>query len=329
MDFKNPWGKGSGPFDKWFSNSWNSESGMTKIGKASNDLLNTTDVLSTRVLTVANMPVPDPNWLLYIVKPGESFDSIATKFGTSGGGEDLAFWNNMDYSDPSLPTVGDALSLPYIDEGYLDDIENQLDDMTEDAEERGWTVAADNLKRFRAGTGGTKIMDVQWLKSFPAVQIAWASINEHFEDAFNDIADDMEDGQVINGDGRGQEPGNQFWWQGRIVPSFILSRDELSYACGGSTLTGVGVVTLSRKESITSVDGEVEFLFNDPYDWQAGQDVPIGVLARFRDSDMLLLEEYRGAKPFDMKASWKQSVSGTIDDDILSPNDVNLIWKDL
>lgn len=62
---------------------------------------------------------------------------------------------------------------------------------------------------------------------------------------------------------------------------------------------------------------------------EGGNDTPIGVFSTFEDSDMLLLQEFDGAQPFEMKASWKQRVFGTIDDDILSPNDVNLTWEDI
>jgi hypothetical protein len=80
---------------------------------------------------------------------------------------------------------------------------------------------------------------------------------------------------------------------------------------------------------LITISGEVTYEFYDPYDWHAGNDTPVGFFSTFNDADMILLEEFRSAKPFIMKASWKQSLSGTIEDDTFSPNEINLTWTDL
>lgn len=325
MEFKNPWGHTS-PVGSRATDI----KARDKLLFSGSEQSGEHEILATTVLTKqAIQQNPPVTWKRYTVKNGEGFDVIANNFGISGGGEYLAYWNNMDYTNPSLPQVGDILALPYIDDAYLDEIEEELDEMIVTAEKEGWLVAVDNLNRFRNGTGGIKTMDVEWLKGFEEVQEAIATIQEHFEDAFNDLADDMDDGEKISGDGRSKAPGNQFWWEGVISPSYVFSRNELSYACGASTLTGLGVNTLERSDSLVTVSGEVEFQFYDEYDWHGGNSVPNGFFSTFDDSDMLLLQEFRNAKPFTMKASWKQKVAGTIDDDILSPNDVEITWTDI
>jgi hypothetical protein len=280
----------------------------------------------------AEQVVPDKNWKQYTVKAGDTFDKIALRFGT-GAGSDLAFLNNMDYTNPYLPKEGTVLYLPYIDDKYLDDVETKLDNLTKEAKDKGWTVAVDNLERFRKGTGGVKTMDVAWLKGFEEVKNAMKSIQKHFENAFNTLTNNMTDNQTINGDGHGKAKGNQFWWEGFIDPSYVFSRNELSYACGASTLTGIGDVILQKKDSTVFLGGVVEYEFYDRYDWHPGNDVPIGWsivwFEKFKDSDMILLQEYRGAKEFIMQSKWSQKVTGTIEDNTLSPNNLDIKWADL
>jgi hypothetical protein len=172
-------------------------------------------------------------------------------------------------------------------------------------------------------------LDAIWLKSFEEVQDAIESIQSHFEVAINDIANEMKSGQTIYGNGNSKEKGNQFWWEGFIDPPFVFKQTELSYACGASTLTGIGKIDLKRNNDIIDVLGVVRFEFNDPYDWHSGKTVPIGFFSTFKDCDMILLEEYRGAKPFDMKSTWNKMIKGTIEDDTFSPNEINLNWSDL
>lgn len=271
---------------------------------------------------------PDKNWKKYTVKTKDTFDKIAQNFGISSGA-DLAFWNNMDYTNPGLPQEGDVLSLPFIDDKYIDNVEKKLEEMKKNDKVKGWNVAFDNLYRFRKGVGGTKTLDAAWLKSFEAVTDAMKDIQEHFEDAFNAIANDMKDNQVISGDGHGKEKGNQFWWEGFIDPPYKRTRNELSFACGASTLTGLGTIKLKKEGSTVIIGGVVEYKFHDPYDWHGGNTVPISWTELFYDSDMLLLQEFRGGKPFLMESKWEQKVTGTIDVDIMSPNDLDIKWSDI
>jgi hypothetical protein len=268
-------------------------------------------------------------WLKYKVKKGETFQQIANKFCLEGDASDLAFWNDLDSTDPSQPHTGTTIYLIFKEESDLVAIDKKLDEMIITAKEQKWDVAIDNLQRYRKGIAGVKYLDSSWLKEFEEVQEAVTTIQGHFEDSLNDIANDMEDGQSIKGDGSGKKKGNQYWWQGKIEPSFVWSRNELSFACGASILTGIGIVTLSRKEDIITISGTVTYDFFDPYDWHGGKTVPIGLFSTFKDCDMLLLEEYRGAKPFEMKSSWQQQLAGTIEDDTFSPNEINLTWSDL
>ncbi len=151
---------------------------------------------------------------------------------------------------------------------------------------------------------------------------------------------DMSDGETIDGDGTNKESGNKYWWEGLIEPPY-MSPEEISMACGASTLTGIGLIMLIRSGEQVTVSGEVEFAFFDRYDWKPGDSVLVGFswgqaliyplaglpLEEWPDSNMILLDEFRGAAEFDMIASWKQKVSGTISIGTFS-NDVELTWTD-
>lgn len=238
--------------------------------------------------------------------------------------------------DPNIqPKPGDILALPHVTKDYLDKVEKKLNEFTLFALGMGWNVAVSNLARFRRGTGGTKKLDSNWLKSFALIENAVQQIQEYFEErCFSHYADKLEDGEILIGDGVGEQKGNLFWWNTVTEPGYIWP-NEIDYACGSSTLTGIGKITLIKTGDILNVDGEVEFRFNDSYNWNPGDSVPLPSLNANMpvtinyDSDMILLEEFRNAKPFEMVSSWRQKVSGTVENDTWSSNEIEIRWDDI
>jgi hypothetical protein len=116
----------------------------------------------------------------------------------------------------------------------------------------------------------------------------------------------------------------------------------LSYACGSSILRGIGIIDLLKSDDILTVTGEVDFKFVDEYDWNEGDSVPVGydpvrailfgplfMYEWIEDYEMILLQEFRGAKPFSIRASWKQKVDGTVNEDIFTPNEIEISWLDI
>lgn len=338
MAFKNPWGKGEAQHDRWFNNGWSQSISQGTWNSPS--ISNSSEIVEANALYVAQTKGPEPDWLIYLVKDGERFDTISKKFGTSADyfetpAETLANRNGMNYSDPNQPKPGDSLALPGITNEHLDLVEQKLNNFTIYAYAAGWYVAISNLARFRKGTGGIKILDSLWLKSFSLVTHAMERIQEYFEEkCFSHYADTMADGEIIQGDGTGEPPGNLFWWNTVTQPNYIIP-DEIDYACGSSTLTGIGKIKLTKSGDFLTVDGEVEFEFNDGYNWNPGDSVPMPTsnpnmpITLNYDSDMLLLEEYRGAKSFEMTSKWKQKVSGTVEKDTWSPNEIDIVWTDI
>jgi hypothetical protein len=57
-------------------------------------------------------------------------------------------------------------------------------------------VAADNLDTFLKGTGGTKVMDVTWLRDNSAVIDAEQFNQQRFETSLNNIARILNDGET-------------------------------------------------------------------------------------------------------------------------------------
>ncbi|WP_331236634.1 eCIS core domain-containing protein [Natronorarus salvus] len=185
-------------------------------------------------------------------------------------------------------------------EARLDRIEQQYREMIRKAREDGYDVAADNLQRFLEGTGGTKQLNVGWLRGFNAVTRAERTNQSRFEKSLADIADGMSDGQTRTFDD---------YWDRQFTASTFT---ELYYASGTSTITSTGTFTLTRSGDTTTITGTVEHRWWDPYDWHAGLVAFVPGFGTISDDDALLLQQHRGAGPFDMEATWTQTVSGTI-----------------
>ena len=198
----------------------------------------------------------------------------------------------------------------------LDRITSVYRRMIADARRRGYAVAADNLQRFLDGTGGTKTISVPWLRGFTAVTSAEETNQERFASSLENIAPEMSDGETRS---------FRDHWDRRLTGGVTT---ELYYASGTSTLTSTGVFTLSRGGSVVTVSGSVQHHWWDPYDWHAGLTAYIPGHGSISDSDALLLQRYRGARPFHMEADWSETVSGTITiDDFLWFDSTELRWS--
>ncbi|HBZ30503.1 MAG TPA: hypothetical protein DEO56_07925 [Nitrosomonas nitrosa] len=185
-------------------------------------------------------------------------------------------------------------------EERLDEIERIYRAMIAKARSDGYDVAADNLERFLAGTGGTSILEVGWLRGFDDVIDAERTNQSRFESSLSDRAAELADGSSRSFNDH---------WDRRLTASVL---DELYYASGTSTITSTGSFTLSRSGNEVSITGSVNHRWWDPYDWHAGLSAYIPGFGSISDSDALLLKEHRGAASFDMESTWEQSVQGTV-----------------
>lgn len=185
-------------------------------------------------------------------------------------------------------------------EKRLDRIEQQYRDMIAEAREDGYDVAADNLERFLKGTGGTKFMDVSWLRSFDPVVSAEETNQERFEDDLTDLAYEMNSGETRR---------HYDYWDASLTGSRLT---ELYYASGTSTVTSTGNFVLEKQGDETTITGSVEHRWWDPYDWHPGLAAYVPGFGTISDADAALLQAHRGADSFDMVARWEQTVTGTV-----------------
>lgn len=71
--------------------------------------------------------------------------------------------------------------------------------------------------------------DSEWLKSFDATQDAINNIQSYFEDAFNNLVNNMGANETVKGNGASKEKGNLFWWEAYLDTDLLT---ELFFAAG-------------------------------------------------------------------------------------------------
>lgn len=181
----------------------------------------------------------------------------------------------------------------------LDRITRTYQGMITSSRNKGYDVAADNLQRFLDGTGGTKTESVDWLRDFNALISAEETNQERFVTSLRKQALSLRDGET-----------KQFadYWDRTFTANPFT---ELYYASGTSTITSRGTFTLSRSGDEITITGTVNHEWNDPYDWHAGLAAYIPGFGSISDQDALLLQQHRGAAPFHMTASWRQTLRGS------------------
>jgi hypothetical protein len=181
----------------------------------------------------------------------------------------------------------------------LDKIAQTYREMIASARKKGYHVAADNLQRFLDGAGGTKQLDVPWLRGFDATVGAERVNQVRFEDSLSKVAKTMDHGQ--------HKTFEDHW--DRLFTASQFS--ELYFASGTSTIHSAGKFDLEGIENIVHIGGSAKHHWYDPYDWHEGLGAYVPGFGNVSDEDALLLQKYRGAKPFMMEADWAQQLSGT------------------
>lgn len=165
---------------------------------------------------------------------------------------------------------------------------------------RSANVAADNLEHFLAGTGTTRRLPVPWLRGFSPLTTAERTNQERFEGSFGDLAPDV---------GHGTSRTFHDHWSRMLTAS---QGTELYYASGTSTIRSSGVFDLGTIENEVSISGRVRHHWYDPYDWHAGLSAYVPGFGSISDEDALLMQRYRGARPYPMEADWDQTLSGHV-----------------
>jgi Domain of unknown function (DUF4157) len=181
----------------------------------------------------------------------------------------------------------------------LDAIAAQYRAIIDKGLKEGHPEAADNLQRFLDGTGGVKTFDVSWLRGFDAVTGAEKTNQQRFEASLSTLAKTVQHAM--------KKTFEDHW--DRLIQASVFS--ELYYASGTSTLKSTGKFSLEGIENIVTIGGRVQHHWYDPYDWHEGLSAYIPGFGNISDADALLLQKYRGAKPFMMEAAWTQDLQGT------------------
>lgn len=162
-------------------------------------------------------------------------------------------------------------------------------------------VAADNLQRFIDGTGGTKQMDVAWLRGFSDIEDAESRILGYTEGDKNlqKWVVEVDDNESVT---------KTDYWDADIRSYSLIS--ELSYASGSSDIRGDVSMDFSRVGDIVTVSGSVKINWSDGYNWNKGMSFYIPGSGTISDDDGIYLKACGGAKDFDMAADWTFLYSG-------------------
>lgn len=194
-------------------------------------------------------------------------------------------------------------------------------------------IAAENLRHYLDGSGGTKIMSHDWLLSFDAIGGVLGiggAINKnksHFEDDLKFAENIME-----------REGLNEYMvknaWDASVVPLHRLS--ELAIASGESLLSSVCEIEVKKDTDGFIISGVVYHIWSDDYDWNKGQLFWLGPEGTYYDDDAAELEPTY-AKGFCMRGYWKQTLKlkkGLLFDSIewsesqeMTPDEINYAEK--
>lgn len=173
--------------------------------------------------------------------------------------------------------------------------------MIKKARERNFNMAADCLQWWLDGTGFTKNIDFNWLRSNNEVIVAENLNIKRFENDpdflifLKRLTEGNSDTYVTHFD-------RQF--TGGIFR-------ELYYVCGTSTITSTCYFKVSKKKENFLLSGKIIHKWWDRYDWHKGANAYIKGFGYVKDSDALLVEKYCGAKAYDMRGEWQQSFNKT------------------
>lgn len=165
-------------------------------------------------------------------------------------------------------------------------------------------VAADNLQRFINGVGGTKRIEVSWLRDFSAIQDAESRILGYTEG-------DKNLKKWVTGLKNGDKVNKSDYWDADIREYNMFS--QLSYASGASDMRGDVSMKLTREQDVVSIEGTVDIKWSDRYDWNKGMSFYVPGSGTISDDDGIYLKRCGGAKDFDMLATWQFTYTGEYD----------------
>lgn len=191
----------------------------------------------------------------------------------------------------------------------------------------GYKDAADNLERHLDGKGGTKVYSRDEARKFEPIRRAEETIREYvveknFTDATGNSHDSntrlstMRDGDSV----RISDKWDADTQIGEMLVQGLRDQGRFYTAFGRTGVDGLADLVATRRGDRIRFDGEVTFIWNDRYDFLKPQPY---------SAHMKRLEKTRGAKPFEIRARWKQRVFGSaemVKGKIVNPR---AVWSDL
>ncbi|MHA1572289.1 MAG: hypothetical protein ACTSWM_10735, partial [Alphaproteobacteria bacterium] len=170
------------------------------------------------------------------------------------------------------------------------------------------------MEYFLKGDGGVKNYDPKWMLENPRLRAAAKRNETNFEKWMtgkNKNEDErLRIGRVLLGIKDGQIIRESTPFQGEYRFDRVKDRfsDQRLLLINGHVFSN-GKFTFSRKGNIITVTGMVEQKISDPFDWKKGSVRLFGFGVEIRHDDMLWLEKYAKAKPFEVRSVWRRKLS--------------------
>jgi hypothetical protein len=246
-----------------------------------------------------------------------------TLIGDAGGerDENPVQQGNADDEKPRGASIGK-------NKESLDEVERTYRGYVEIGRKMGLDFAADNLERFLDGKGGTKNITRDEARQFDAIKEAEDTNRTRFEESFleegpgpEDTFLEMEDigssksQHTFNAQLKrikdGAPPINlgtddwerEFHFDDQLI-QLVTGEADFALGVGRTEVKSKGTFTAERKGNVIHIKGTVDHVWEDKYKFKRNQPFADGALA---------LQKHRGARPFDIRAGWKQKVQGTIE----------------
>jgi RHS repeat-associated protein len=236
-------------------------------------------------------------------KQGQTRDNKFV-FLEGGDGNKFNHLHGVWYAIPKAKEVDDGLA--------------KIKNLIREAANKGGREASGNLEYFLSGKGGTKQADINFLKSMQFFNDAAKDNVDRFYNHLNSkgeslkvIAASLEDGQTRTFSDYWIKPLNSGVLPAMDINTKYSPELEFAYAYGGAQLVSSGNFKLTRKGNTVNITGTITHTFKDIYDWELGMSVGIGD-TEIEDYQLKFLEIYKGAKPYKVEASYKETVNSTI-----------------
>jgi hypothetical protein len=242
--------------------------------------------------------------------------------------------NRISSNDPTVSSPQAPSEKPVVKSGgpEIDQREAKFREFARKARLVGFVFPAEMLEYFLSRKGGVKHVPVARMRSFEAMQTAEKLNIKRFDDDWLEPKSlvyqkimNLKDGETVVIKKRPRKdkdwsPGDPVWdevleplTEGYVRNRAAKSNLELFYGSGNSTLHSEGVFRVTRHGNTVAIQGKVVHEWKDKYNWEKGLSVHIPTVGNISDEEGQSLEDHGRGKSFDMRSSWKQEVTGTIE----------------